>query len=163
MKNIIRSILAGLAAAFCITASTYAQTATDVAFQFGVYRRAVENSGADSAWLFRRPIASTHPPSYVIYRNDRIAGLAPGDIFRARLDIAGELNEAAMFVVHWEETAQASFRSLHGYIQSTDPGGARLGTFRFTMRLGGSELTGCVQIQDRDYCFIGKNGVGWIS
>lgn len=163
MKNIIRSILAGLAAGFCITTCAYAQTATDADFQFGVYRRAIENSGADSAWLFRRPIATSRTPSYVIYRNDKIAGLVPGDTFQARLDIAGELNEAAVFVVRWEETAQASFRSLHGYIQSIEPGGARLGTFRLTMRLGGSELTGCVQIQDKDYCFIGKNGVGWVS
>ncbi|MBT2115666.1 hypothetical protein KK141_08045 [Dyella sp. LX-66] len=133
-------------------------------FQAGVDRRVIESSGLDSAWLFTRPIVSSEPPPYVIYRNEQLAGFRPGDSFPARIDM--EYVGTANFLVRWEETtqvSQTSFRSLHGDIRSQAPDGRKLGMFRFTMRQGGSELTGCVQLQDRSYCFVGKNGVGWIT
>lgn len=133
-------------------------------FQAGVDKYAVEHSGRESAWLFQQPLRPNFYFPYVIYEGDKISRLAPGASFTAQLglDYAG----AVTFLVNWEETAQraqSSYRSLHGEIRSTQPGGAKLGVFRFTMRVGGTEMTGCLQLQDRSYCFAGKDGVGWLS
>lgn len=164
MHKLIRSNLARLAICLGLVTPACTLAAADVMFQAGVNRRAIESSGLDSAWLFTRPIFSGQSSPYIIYRSDEISRLMPGDAFLARLDI--EFVGTANFIVQWQEMAkysQVSYRSLHGEIRSNDAASRKLGVFRISMRQDGSEMTGCVQLQDRDYCFVGKNGVGWIS
>jgi hypothetical protein len=154
-----------LAALLSLAASTGAWAApAEVLFQGLVDRRVVE-SKPNSAWLFKRPLASSMAPPYVIYESEKILKLMPGDRFQGRLDIdrPGGPHGALDFVVTWEETNQKIFRSLHGEIRSPAARSEKIGTFRFTSKLGGTEMTGCVQIGDRDYCFVGKYGVGWMS
>lgn len=135
----------------------------ELLFQGLVNRRTAE-SRPGSAWLFQRPVRGGHAPPYVVYEADKILKLIPGDSFLARLDLdePDSPHDVFRFIVLWEETTQQSFRSLHGEIRTHAPGGGKLGSFRFTSKLGGTEMTGCIQLADRDYCFAGKHGVGFL-
>lgn len=165
MMPILKKSLISVAACLGpIMADAVKADSPELLFQGIVTRNAVE-AMPNAQWLFKRPPGTSSKPPYFIYQSEKILKLVPGDSFLGRidLDIPTGPHGIYRFIVLWEETTGQSFRSLHGEIQSQVPDEGKIGRFRFTSKLGGSEITGCILIGDKDKCFIGKYDVGWMD